>query len=80
MPIEQIYVVYTAITPEWMPVRHKDVYYERSDGSVVYMRGYPGQDGNLATSVEVFEPDSPGRAQVRSWELGREVITRLRPH
>jgi hypothetical protein len=74
MQIEQIYVVYTAITPDWMPASHKDGYYERSDGSVVYMRGAPGQDGNLATSVEVFQPDSPGLAQVRSWELGREVI------
>jgi len=39
MQIEHIYVVYTAISPEWMPARHKDVYYERSDGSVVYMSG-----------------------------------------
>lgn len=75
MQIEQIYVVYTAITPDWMPARHKDVYYERSDGSVVYMRGAPGQDGNLSTRIEVFQPDSPGLAQVRSWELGREMIT-----
>jgi len=75
MQIEQIYVVYTAITPDWMPARHKDVYYERSDGSVVYMSGAPAQDGDLSTRIEVFQPDSPGLAQVGSWDLGREVIT-----
>ena len=38
------------------------------------MRGAPGQDGNLAASVAVFQPDSRELAEVRSWELGREVI------
>ena len=66
MQIEFIYVVYTAISPEVMPATHKDVYYERSDGSVVYMKGYTGRNGNLAASAEVFQPDSRELAEVRS--------------
>lgn len=32
MPLEQIYVVYTDISPEgYTPFYHKDMYYERSD-------------------------------------------------
>ncbi len=75
MQIERIYVVYTAITPESAPFYHKDLYYERFDGSVVYMRGYPGQNGQLSTSVQIFQPNSAALARVRSWELGREVLT-----
>ena len=75
MQIEQIYVVYTAINPETAPFYHKDLYYERSDGSVLYMRGAPGRNGNLSTSAQIFHPLSAELETVRSWELGREVIT-----
>jgi hypothetical protein len=71
---EKIYIVYTDISLEWAPIYHKDMYYEKSDGTVLYMRGEPNAFGDLTTSVQRFAQGDPILDQVRSWERGREEI------
>lgn len=80
--LEQIYVVYTPIIyqysgnsgPSSTPFYHKEIVYERYDGTVVGLGSGPVADGKLGYNGETYQPNSSRLAEYRAYEVGRDGL------
>lgn len=71
---ERIFISYTGITPENLPVYHKDVFYMKSDGSAMLYRSFPGEGGFIRSQIFDLASGSQELERWLGYGFGQETI------